>query len=66
MGELRSHLARYQPTRIDPEVAKRSGWREHGILVVAEHDQRLTWPERDMVRQIGTRLYGRRRVASDG
>jgi hypothetical protein len=56
MGELRSHLARYQPTRIDPEVAKRVGWREHGILVVTEHDPRLTWPEREL----GLKLYGRR------
>jgi hypothetical protein len=65
MRELRSHLARYQPERIDPEAEKRAGWRQHGILVVAEQDPRLTWPERKLVRQLGTRLYGQRRVAPD-
>jgi hypothetical protein len=62
MHELRCHLGRHQPTRIDPEAAKRAGWREHGILVVGEQDPRLSWPERAMVRQLGTRLYGSRRV----
>ena len=66
MRELRSHLGRHQPTPLDAEAEKRAGWREHGILVVAEQDPRLTWPEREMVRQLGTRLYGQRRVASDG
>ena len=66
MRELRSQLGRHQPTRIDPEAEKRAGWREHGILVIAARDPRLTWPERELVRQLGTRLYGQRRVASDG
>lgn len=60
MRELRSHLGRYQPERIDPEAEKRSGWRRHGILVVAEQDPRLSWPERELIRQLGARLYGRR------
>jgi hypothetical protein len=42
--ELRSHLDRYQPERIDPEAEKRTGWRRHGILVVAEQDPRLAGP----------------------
>ena len=66
MRELRSQLGRLQPPPLDIEAKKRAGWREHGILVVAEQDQRLTWPEREMVRHLGTRLYGQRRVASDG
>jgi hypothetical protein len=66
MRELRSQLGRRQPTRIDPEAEKGAGWREHGILVVAEGDPRLTWPEREMVRQLGTRLYGQRRSMPDG
>jgi hypothetical protein len=60
MGELRSHLGRHQPVPLDAEAEKRAGWREHGILVVALHDPRLTWPERELVRQLGTKLYGRR------
>jgi hypothetical protein len=39
---------------------KRAGWPEHGILVVAEQDSRLTWSERELVRQLGVRLNGRR------
>ena len=60
MRELRSHLGRHQPKRIDAEVEKRTGWRQHGILVVAEEDPRLSWPERELVRQLGAKLYGRR------
>ena len=42
MRELRSHLGRHQPERIDPEAEKRTGWRRHGILVIAEQDARLS------------------------
>jgi hypothetical protein len=48
------------------ETEKRAGWRQHGILVVAERDPRLTWAERELVRQLGIRLYGPRRDAPDG
>ena len=60
MRELRSHLGRLQPKRIDPEAEKRTGWRRHGILVVAEQDPRLSWPERELIRQLGVKLYGER------
>jgi hypothetical protein len=60
MRELRSQLGRYQPKSIDPEAEKRIGWCKHGILVVAEQDPRLSWPKRELVRQLGTKLYGRR------
>ena len=58
MRELRSHLGHHQPTRIDAEVEKRAGWRRHGILVIAEQDPRLSWPERELIRQLGVKLYG--------
>jgi hypothetical protein len=61
MRELRSHLGRHQPTRIAPEAEKRASWQQHRILVVGEEDPRLTWPERELVRQLGTRLYGQRK-----
>jgi len=50
----------YGGTRRDPEQVKRDGWREQGVLVVAENDNRLTWPERELVRQLGAKLYGKR------
>jgi hypothetical protein len=61
MPELRSCLGRHQATPIDPDAKKRVGCREHGILVVAEGDARLTWPERELIRQLGAKLYGERK-----
>ena len=49
--------------RRDPEQVKRDGWRDQNILVVSPEDQRLTWPERELVRQLGERLYGKRQSA---
>jgi len=47
-------------TRRPPEEVKRTGWREQGVLVVSPEDERLSWPERELVRQLGEKLYGRR------
>jgi hypothetical protein len=66
MPELRSHLGRYQPKPADPEAEKRLGWRKHGILVVAEEAPRLSWPQRELIRQLGAKLYGRGGVAPNG
>lgn len=44
--------------RRSPEEIKRDGWREQTILVVSPNDPRLTWPERELVRQLGEKLYG--------
>lgn len=46
--------------RRPPEDIKRNGWREQGVLVVSPEDERLSWPERELVRQLGEKLYGRR------
>ena len=43
-----------------PEAVKRQGWREQGLLVVSPEDERLSWPERELVRQLGEKLYGPR------
>jgi len=48
----------YGGERRPPEQVKREGWREQGVLVIAENDDRLTWPEREMIRQLGDKLYG--------
>lgn len=44
--------------RSTPERIKQEGWRAQRVLVVAADDQRLTWPERELVRQLGEKLYG--------
>jgi hypothetical protein len=46
--------------RRSPEQVKQDGWREQGLLAVSLDDQRLSWPEREFVRQIGEKLYGNR------
>jgi len=59
----------YGGTRRDQERVKREGWKEQGLLAVSADDQRLTWPERELVRQLGDRLYGQRadsREAANG
>lgn len=48
----------YGGTRRPPEQVKRDGWREQGVLVVEKNDERLTWPERELIRQLGEKLYG--------
>jgi hypothetical protein len=65
MRELGSYLG-HQPKQIDAEAEKRAARCQRGILVVSERDPRLAWPERELVRQLGTRLHGLRRVTSDG
>ena len=50
----------YGGHRRSPDQVKREGWAEQGVLAVAVDDQRLTWPERELVRQLGEKLYGKR------
>ena len=50
----------YGGRRRDPEQVKREGWHEQGVLAVSADDDRLTWPERELVRQLGEKLYGPR------
>ena len=47
-------------TRRNPDQVKKDGWKEQGVLAVSLDDHRLTWPERELVRQLGERLYGKR------
>ncbi|WP_298219955.1 hypothetical protein [Halothiobacillus sp.] len=56
-----SPLGRMQPNPADLDAIKEVGWREQHILVVNEADERLDFVEREFVRRIGERLYGRKR-----
>lgn len=51
--------------RPSPERVKRSGWLDQNILVVSPDDARLSWPERELVRQLGEKLYGKRAEEQD-
>lgn len=50
----------YGGQRMPPERLKRDGWHDQSVLVVSVDDRRLTWPEREFIRQIGDKLYGRK------
>ena len=54
------YYAKGRCRRRDPEQVKREGWQEQGVLAVSADDDRLTWPERELVRQLGEKLYGPR------
>ena len=50
----RHHQARV----IETEVERYTSWRKQGII--AEQDPRLSWSERELIRQLGAKLYGER------
>ena len=50
----------YGGNRRTPDGIKREGWREQRVLAVSLDDARLTWPERELIRQLGEKLYGDR------
>ena len=54
---LKCNLGRIQPKQIDAEKIKREGWNNDGILVVKVDDERLSWPEKELIKQIGDKIY---------
>ena len=50
----------YGGKRRPAEDIKRAGWQAQRVLVIDANDERLTWPERELVRQLGEKLYGER------
>ena len=48
----------YGGERRTPDEVKREGWREQRLLAVSLDDDRLSWPERELIRQLGEKLYG--------
>lgn len=56
----------YGGARRSVEQVKRDGWIEQATLVVSVDDQRLTWPEREFIRLLGDRLYGKRDTQEAG
>jgi hypothetical protein len=55
----------YGGERRSADQVKQDGWREQGVLAVAVDDDRLTWPEQELVRQLGEKLYGKRAEPAD-
>lgn len=53
-------LGALQPTQMDAVGIKAAAWHDQGILVVSLDDCRLTWPETEIVKQLGEKLHGKR------
>ena len=49
-----------------PDKVKQDGWRQQGVLAVSVADDRLSWPERELVREFGEKLYGKAEEARNG
>jgi hypothetical protein len=54
----RCPLGKLQPQQVDVETVKREGFNRHGILVVHVSDERLSREEREVIRRVGSRIYG--------
>lgn len=46
---------------VDYDAVKTNAFRDQGILIIQVDDTRLPWQERELLSQIGARLYGERR-----
>lgn len=57
---MRWHPNGYGGERRSGDEVKRDGWREQGVLAVSAADDRLTWPDRNLVQQLGEKLQGKR------
>jgi hypothetical protein len=47
---------RHQTRPIESGAERHAGWRRHGFFLADQHP-RLTWLERELVRQPGAKLY---------
>ena len=56
-NSLKCNLGRMQPKQIDAEKIKREAFNNDGILVVKVDDERLSWPEKELIKQIGDKIY---------
>lgn len=56
----RSPLGSFIPETMDVEEIKRDGWNDHRILVVRADDARIGWIEKQVIEQLGEKLYGRK------
>jgi hypothetical protein len=66
VNAMKWHPRGYGGERRSPDQVKKDGWLEQGVLAVAVDDERLTWPEQELVRQLGEKLYGKREEARHG
>lgn len=48
------------PNSRDTEFIKRQAYHDQGVVVVSTFDPRLTWDQRELLKQIADRFYGKR------
>lgn len=53
-----NYPARRLGNAVDYEALKRQGFKDQGIVVVSVNDPRLSWDQREMIKQVGEKLYG--------
>jgi len=59
MTALRTNFpARNIGKPIDYESLKRRGYLDQGLVIVSINDPRLNWTERELIKEIGKKLYG--------
>jgi len=63
--QYNSPLGRIQPKPIDAEKIKREGWNNNGILVVTLDDERLNWAEKELIKQIGDKIYNNKKGSNN-
>ncbi|HEU0069789.1 MAG TPA: hypothetical protein VFS04_00715 [Alphaproteobacteria bacterium] len=65
-GPLKSYLGHHLPraatSAAELDALRRRAWKQDGVLSLRDGDDRLSWPERELVRQLGERLYGARAI----
>ena len=64
--DYQSPLGKLQPIKIDIEKVKKDGWKNDGILVVKKDDERLSWDERELIKQIGNKIYNNQNRQKNG
>ena len=62
----KSPLGKMQPVKIDIEKVKKDGWKNDGILVVKKDDERLSWDEQELIKQIGNKIYNNQNRQKNG
>lgn len=53
-------VSRLQPNSVDHDAMKRNGFHDQGILIVSIDDDRIGWDERQILINIGEKLFGKR------
>lgn len=54
-------MSGFVPNKRDVDAIKRNAFHDQRILVVNLDDDRIAWPERQVLANVGEKLYGKKR-----